>query len=271
MSQNSTQVDSFTRVPFKGNPAAVCVTGAGEDRWMQHVARKMHLAETAFLHRQQDGFTLRWLPPTAEVDICGHATLASAHVLWEEEYLRPDEPARFHTRSGLPTATKAPDGLAERLGVAPLYVGRSRFDFLAELDSEETLSALKPNLALIERISARGVIVTSHSAMREYDFLSRFVAPQSGINEDPVTGSAHCTLTPFWAERLNKCDLSAHQASPRGGEPRVRMNGERALIAGQTSTVLRCALLVRYGGHRLRGARYPDAPRATPASTLPLQ
>lgn len=262
MGQKITQVDAFTNTPFGGNPAAVCVLAQpAEAGWMQQVAREMNLAETAFLHRQEDGFRLRWFTPAVEVDLCGHATLASAHVLWEEGHLRPEEQARFYTRSGLLTADRrgdwiemnfpatparaadAPAALAQALGVEPVFVGQSQFDYLVEIDSEATLRALKPDMSLLERVPTRGVIVTCRSAAPEYDFVSRFFAPRVGVPEDPVTGSAHCTLAPFWGERLGKQEMRAFQASPRGGVLRVRLNGECVTLGGQAVTVLRGELL----------------------------
>ena len=263
MDQKITQVDAFTATPFAGNPAGVCVLpGPGKADWMQQVAREMNLAETAFLYRRQDGFSLRWFTPTVEVDLCGHATLASAHVLWEEGYLKPEVQARFHTRSGLLTADRkgswiemdfpatpvvaaeAPSEVLEGLGVKAGFVGKNQFDYLVEVDSEETLRGLKPNLSLLERVPVRGVIVTSRGATGEFDFVSRFFAPQSGVPEDPVTGSAHCTLAPFWGERLGKTEMRAYQASARGGVVQVRLNGERVGISGQAVTTLRAELIV---------------------------
>lgn len=257
-----TQVDSFTDTPFAGNPAAVCLLPEpGEAHWMQLVAREMNLAETAFLLRQEDGFHLRWFTPAIEVDLCGHATLASAHVLWEEGHLPPDAPARFHTRSGLLTCTRrgawiemdfpatpaqstdAPADLARALGTQPLFVGKSRFDYLVEVESEEVVRSLAPDVTLLGRIPTRGIIVTSHASSPEYDFVSRFFAPQAGVNEDPVTGSAHCCLGPYWSERLGKSDLNAYQASARGGVVRVQVQGERVILSGQAVTVLRGELL----------------------------
>ena len=262
MGQHITQVDAFTHTPFGGNPAAVCLLAEPADaRWMQQVAREMNLAETAFLHKQEDGFHLRWFTPAVEVDLCGHATLASAHVLWEEGHLRPGEHARFSTRSGRLSATRqgawieldfpatpatpadAPAELAQALGVEFAYVGKNQFDYLVEVDSEERLRALKPDMNLLERVPVRGVIVTSRSASPEYDFVSRFFAPRAGINEDPATGSSHCTLAPFWVQRLGKSEMAAYQASPRGGVLRVRMNGAHVCIGGQAVTVLRGELL----------------------------
>ena len=260
MPLNIAQIDSFTDKPFGGNPAAVCLLPeAREAGWMQFVAREMNLSETAFLVRQSDGFQLRWFTPAVEVDLCGHATLASAHELWEQGHLGPREQARFYTRSGLLTAeragnwiemdfpakpeerTAAPEGLVEGLGAAPKYVGKNVFDYIVELESEEAVRALRPNFSLLEKIPVRGVIVTSRAA--DYDFVSRFFAPASGINEDPVTGSAHCCLGPFWRSRLNKTEFVAYQASARGGVVRVRLEGDRVRLSGQAVTVFRGELL----------------------------
>lgn len=257
------QVDAFTDKPFTGNPAAVCILPEPRDeRWMQNVAREMNLSETAFLYRQSDGFNLRWFTPAVEVDLCGHATLASAHVLWEEGYLKPDEQARFYTRSGLLTAeckgdwieldfpatpeepATAPAGLAQALGVTPKYVGLSRFDYLLEVETEETVRNMKPNFTLLAELPVRGVIVTSRATSSEYDFVSRFFAPRAGVNEDPATGSAHCCLGPFWRKRLNKDEFVAYQASARGGVVRVRVSGKRVYLSGQAVTVLRGELMV---------------------------
>lgn len=253
-----TQVDAFTSVPFAGNPAAVCVLPAARDEaWMQNVAREMNLAETAFLVPRTEGYDLRWFTPAVEVDLCGHATLASAHVLWEEDRLKAGETARFHTRSGWLTAVQrgewiemdfpatgdapepAPLELADGLGAQLKYVGRSKFDYIVELESEEALRGLQPDFGLLRRLGGRGVIVTARSSSRDYDFVSRFFAPAAGIDEDPVTGSAHACLGPFWSARLGKTQFVAYQASARGGVVRVRVNGERVLLGGQAVTVLR--------------------------------
>jgi PhzF family phenazine biosynthesis protein len=209
--------------------------------------------------RQADGYQLRWFTPVVEVDLCGHATLAAAHALWEEGHVPPAAQARFHTRSGLLTAQRkgdwiemdfpatldepvqAPDGMVEALGANPKYIGRNKFDYIVELDSEDTVRRLKPNFTMLEKFVVRGVIVTSRAA--DYDFISRFFAPASGINEDPVTGSAHCCLGPFWSARLNKSEFLAYQASARGGLVRVRLAGDRVLLGGQAVTVLRGELL----------------------------
>jgi PhzF family phenazine biosynthesis protein len=258
MSLKITQVDAFTERPFGGNPAAVCVLPAAADAgWMQAVACEMNLSETAFLVRREDGYDLRWFTPAVEIDLCGHATLASAHVLWEDGHLPPDQSARFWTRSGLLTAERqgawiemdfpatpqepaeAPPGLAEALGAAPRFVGRNAFDYVVEVESEAVLRALAPDSAALRTIPVRGVIVTSRAETAGYDFVSRFFAPASGIDEDPVTGSAHCCLGPLWAERLGRRELMAYQASARGGVVRVRVGEGRVYLSGQAVTMLR--------------------------------
>jgi predicted PhzF superfamily epimerase YddE/YHI9 len=256
------QVDAFTSEPFRGNPAAVCVVEDELDsEWMQRVASEMNLAETAFLRPREGGFDLRWFTPSVEVDLCGHATLASAHVLGESGRLAPGEPARFHTKSGLLTARRlddwieldfpstpdepvqAPPGLVEALGASPRYVGRSRFDYLVELDSEEAVARLRPDFGALRLISTRGVIATSRSES-DFDFVSRFFAPAVGIAEDPVTGSAHCCLAPFWSRRLGKNTFVARQLSARGGILKVTLDGDRVRLAGQAVSVLEGELLV---------------------------
>jgi len=257
-----TQVDAFTEQPFKGNPAAVCLlTEPRDDLWMQLVAREMNLSETAFLLRRNDGFGLRWFTPTVEVDLCGHATLASAQVLWEDGRIPSGQTARFHTRSGVLTAEKKGtwiemdfpatpaqpsvpfDALESALGVTSRYTGRSRFDYLVEVESEEAVRAMKPDFASLRQLKVRGVMVTSRASSAGYDFISRFFVPGSGIDEDPVTGSAHCCLGPFWKERLGRDDLVGYQASERGGIVRTRCIDDRVLISGQAVVVLRGELV----------------------------
>ena len=257
-------IDAFTDRPFRGNPAAVCLLERERDAaWMQSIAAELNLSETAFLVPRDDGWSLRWFTPTVEVDLCGHATLASAHALWSESILDPADVAHFHTRSGLLTArldddlielnfpatpetrSNPPAGLLESLGVSkPKYVGRNKFDYIVEVESEETVRALDPDHVQLKKIPVRGVIVTSPSSNGQYDFVSRFFAPGSGIDEDPVTGSAHCCLTPYWAAKLGKTDLMAYQASPRGGSMRVRLNGDRVCLAGRAVTIFRGRLEV---------------------------
>jgi len=251
-------VDAFTDQPFRGNPAAVCLlSGAADETWMRHVAREMNLSETAFLFPEGDGHRLRWFTPAVEVALCGHATLASAHVLWETHRLSPKETARFHTQSGLLSAehkgneielnfpakpvepAPTPEGLSAALGVDPVYVGRNSFDYLVQIESAERLRSLKPDFPKLATLPVRGIIVTGRSDQPRFDFLSRFFAPASGVNEDPVTGSAHCTLGPFWQSRLGKAEFAAYQASARGGSIKVRVADNRVFLAGQAVTVLR--------------------------------
>jgi PhzF family phenazine biosynthesis protein len=256
------QVDAFTAKPFAGNPAAVCILPQpmGEN-WMQNVAREMNLSETAFLLRKEEVFQLRWFTPAVEVDLCGHATLASAHVLWEMGYAKPGAQVRFHTRSGILTAERKgdwiemdfpstpeepapmPPGLEKALGVSIQYLGQNQFDYLVEVDSEEIVRSLRPDFTLLGTLPIRGIIVTSVSSSPEYDFVSRFFAPRVGVNEDPVTGSAHCCLGPFWGNRLHKTEFVAYQASCRGGVLRIRLGGPRVVLGGQAVTVLRGELL----------------------------
>jgi PhzF family phenazine biosynthesis protein len=271
------QVDAFTDRPFAGNPAAVCLLPEAQpDRWMQQVAQEMNLSETAFLTPQADGFGLRWFTPSVEVDLCGHATLASAHVLWHEGVLVGNQPVQFHTRSGVLTATQQgnwieldfpltpcteialPPELATALQLSPSsirFVGKTMFDYFVEVESAAIVQQLQPNFPALRELPMRGVIVTSGvgssipntvdstdsppSREPAYDFISRFFAPRAGIDEDPVTGSAHCALAPFWGDRLGKSALIGYQASVRGGSVRVQVCGDRVLLAGQCITVLR--------------------------------
>jgi PhzF family phenazine biosynthesis protein len=258
MGQAIVQVDAFTDRPFAGNPAAVCILPAARDEaWMQDVAREMNLSETAFLHPRGGEWDLRWFTPACEVDLCGHATLAAAHLLWEDGRLPADAEARFHTRSGLLTArrdgawismnfpakpeeeTAASPELARALGIAPVYVGRSHFDCLVEVESEEAVRELRPDFGLLRGVAARGIIVTSRSETPGVDFVSRFFAPRVGVDEDPVTGSAHCCLAPYWAKKLGRAELVGFQASARGGTVRVRADGDRVHLGGQAVTVMR--------------------------------
>lgn len=257
-----TQVDAFTEKRFAGNPAAVCILSEpAEEAWMRDVAREVNLSETAFMVERDDGFKLRWFTPAIEVALCGHATLASAHVLWEERHPDAASEIRFHTKSGLLTARRqggwiemnfpaireepspAPPGLLEALGAEARYVGRNKFDFLVEMASEAVVRGLKPDHAPLRELPVRGVIVTSRASSTDFDFVSRFFAPGSGIDEDPVTGSAHCCLAPYWAAKLGRAELVGFQASQRGGVVRVRAEGDRVKLAGQAVTVLRGELV----------------------------
>jgi PhzF family phenazine biosynthesis protein len=257
-------VDAFAEKPFSGNPAAVCpLDEAADETWMQQVAAEMNLSETAFFWPEADGFRLRWFTPTLEVALCGHATLASAHVLWSESgRLACDEVARFHTRSGLLTAERngagiqlnfpskeletvePPAGLLEALGTTACYVAKNVFDYFLELDGDRAVRELEPDFARLKAFPVRGVIVTARSNDPRFDFVSRFFAPAAGVNEDPVTGSAHCALGPFWAGKLRKTELVGYQASRRGGIVRVRVAGNRVLMSGHALTVIRGELLL---------------------------
>jgi PhzF family phenazine biosynthesis protein len=256
-------VDAFTDKAFAGNPAAVCVLQqAPGEQWMRDVAREMNLSETAFLVPQNGGYNLRWLTPAVEVDLCGHATVASAHVLWQDGHLPEGTQARFYTRSGLLTADRrgdwieldfpakvavaaeAPSDLLPALGVSEArFIGKNAFDYLVEIDSEETLRGLSPDHSKLRKLPVRGVIVTARSSTAEFDFVSRFFAPGSGIDEDPVTGSAHTALGPHWAGPLGKTEFTAFQASARGGVVKVRLLGDRVKLGGQAVTVMTCELV----------------------------
>lgn len=261
--QPFTQVDAFTSEPFAGNPAAVVVSPAAlDERLMQLVAREMNLSETAFLVPRADGFRLRWFTPEVEVELCGHATLASAHALWEEGHLPAGEIARFHTASGLLTARRegewieldfparperpveAPAELLAALATEAVHVGKNVYDYLVEVADEAAVRALDPDMLALKRLGVRGIMVTARSSDPRFDFVSRFFAPGSGVDEDPVTGSAHCCLGPYWADRLGRDTLTGYQASERGGVVRVRVAGERVILQGQAVTVARGELLV---------------------------
>jgi PhzF family phenazine biosynthesis protein len=221
----------------------------------------MNLSETAFLVKQPGHFDLRWFTPKVEVDLCGHATLASAHVLWQQSFARPGEEIRFSTRSGILKATlrgpdieldfplkpeepaQAPAGLLEALGIPAKYVGKNQFDYLVEVESEVALRSIAPDFKRLALVPVRGIIVTSRSADSKFDFVSRFFAPASGVDEDPVTGSAHCCLGDFWRKRLGKSDFVAYQASARGGVVKVRVTGDRAFLGGSALIVAQGELL----------------------------
>ncbi len=249
-------VDAFTNRPFAGNPAAVCVLASPADpAWMQALAAEMNLSETAFLWPEGDVWRLRWFTPKVEVDLCGHATLASAHVLWH--HLERSEPRlAFETRSGRLFATRegdrigldfpAPEAVAAPLhdeiaaalgGVRPVWSGRAEDDWIAVLESAAAVRALAPDLDLLARAPARGVVVTARDESSAYDVVSRFFAPAVGIGEDPVTGSAHARMARYWASALGKDRLRAHQASPRGGELELHLRGDRVELWGTAVTV----------------------------------
>ncbi|MHC4847903.1 MAG: PhzF family phenazine biosynthesis protein [Planctomycetota bacterium] len=238
------QVDAFAERPFGGNPAAVCFLEAEADAaWMQAVAAEMNLSETAFLVPRSDGWDLRWFTPGCEVELCGHATLASAHALFETGLA--NSPVTFHTQSGALVCRRVADGIEMDFPATPaepcdppdvafevLEAARNGWDLLLRVPDERTVRELDFDF---RALAARGVIVTAEG--RDHDFVSRFFAPQVGVPEDPVTGSAHCTLTPFWADRLGRNQMRAYQASARGGEVGVRLAGDRVFLTGRAITV----------------------------------
>jgi len=265
MNQIITQVDAFTNNPFTGNPAAVCVLNSPKSElWMQNIAQEMNLSETAFLIKQNDGFNLRWFTPTVEVPLCGHATLASAHVLWSQGYLLPNQEARFYTKSGILTAklennwiqldfpvnlsqpVELPPELSQILGVTCQSVVKNSLGYLVEVESEQLVREMQPNFHQMKTFYKADIIVTSlANSESEYDFVSRFFAPGLGINEDPVTGAAHCCLAPFWRDKLGKDEFLAYQASSRGGVVKVYYPGaNRVFISGQAVTVKRGELTI---------------------------
>jgi PhzF family phenazine biosynthesis protein len=266
------QIDAFTDTPFAGNPAAVCLLADERPaEWMQAVAAEMNLSETAFLRARADGaYRLRWFTPTHEVDLCGHATLASAHLLWAEGLLAPDATARFETSGGTLTAvrrdedeewialdfpadraapTDPPDPLTDGLGLPdPVYVGRTERDYLVQVEDAAAVRTLDPKLSVLATLDTRGVIVTAPADTEAADFVSRFFAPAVGVPEDPVTGSAHCALGPYWADRLGRPSLTGHQVSARGGVVRVSLaapEAERVELGGRATTVMRGRLTER--------------------------
>jgi predicted PhzF superfamily epimerase YddE/YHI9 len=257
------QVDAFTDEPFRGNPAGVCLLETERSpEWMQAVAAEMNLSETAFLQTGGAENPIRYFTPEAEVPLCGHATLASAHIVWEAGLVSPEREIRFVARAGLLGAAregswirldfpadrvverKPPPGLVEASGVRPRAVFTGRLGFwLLELDSESDVRAAAPDFTALRRGGFEGFMITARSEAREADFVSRFFAPGVGIDEDPVTGAAHCALGPFWSEKLGKRELTGRQLSRRGGVVRVRMAGERVHLLGQALTVFRAELL----------------------------
>jgi predicted PhzF superfamily epimerase YddE/YHI9 len=256
-------VDAFTEVPFAGNPAAVVVLdGPADEGWMRAVAREMNLSETAFLHPEEGGWRLRWFTPAVEIELCGHATLASAHVLWERGLLPATQAARFFTLSGelgarrrdaqvvldfparLVTACQPLPGLLDALGVPARSVSRWESDYLVELESAAMVRGLQPDMAALARLTCRAVMVTAAGDAPGIDLVSRFFGPAVGVPEDPVTGSAHCALAPFWAARLGRNQLVAYQASPRGGTLHLTVRGPRVDLAGHAVTVSRGEILI---------------------------
>jgi PhzF family phenazine biosynthesis protein len=252
------QVDAFTDRPFAGNPAAVCLLNhEPNESWMQSVAAEMNLSETAFVRRIEEGFQLRWFTPKIEVSLCGHATLASAFVVWSAGLISTNEPIRFHTKSGVLTASRngelielnfpvtrfetcdPPAALLQALGVeSPTFVGRTTFGSYLVVTTPDVVRALRPNFRKLIEIQGDGAIVTAESDDTRFDFISRYFAPRAGIDEDPVTGSAHCCLCPYWSQRLGKTVMTGYQASTRGGVVHVRLHGDRVILGGHAVLVL---------------------------------
>jgi predicted PhzF superfamily epimerase YddE/YHI9 len=257
-------VDAFTERAYRGNNAAVCVMDHSMDSgWMHDVAAELGQPETAFLFPEGNGYRLRWFTPKVEVMLCGHATLAAAHILWEVGLAKPEDIIVFHTSKGNLKAWRVdnefiemdfplepvhevelPILLEETLGQKPLFVGRNSMDYLVELESAAAVKQLVPNMSKVAQLNSRGLIVTSHSLTPDYDYVTRFFAPQCGIPEDPVTGSAQCSLAPYWSEKTGKQHMVSYQASGRGGTVRVRMNGTRVYISGKAVTVLEGCMMV---------------------------
>ncbi len=252
------QVDAFTVKPFKGNPAGVCLLEQPRDAaWMQAIATEMRLSETAFLSPKGNDYNLRWFTPSTEVDLCGHATLASAHILFELGFYDPDETIFFHTRSGVISATfnhgtieldmplirpvpaESSPLLEEILGQVPLAVARSedKSILLAEIADPAALETFDPDFKKISTLEEINLVITAQTSEGKFDFISRFFSPKTGIPEDPVTGLGHCILTPYWAEKLNKDQLVAYQASARGGTVWCRLGKERVYLGGKAVTL----------------------------------
>lgn len=259
-------IDAFTDRPFTGNPAAVVLLNDWPaNQWLQNVALEMNLAETAFLVPNSNGYDLRWFTPRVEVDLCGHATIASALALAQLGKLPDNASVSFATRSGILHAARRgkrieldfpalgaepctpPLGLLEALGTAAKEVSRSKFDFVVEVDTESTVRALQPDFKRLANVDCRGVIVTAPSDDARFDFVSRFFAPAVGIDEDPVTGSAHCRLAPHWSARLGKIKMTGYQASARGGIVQVELRGERVLLGGEGVLIAQGELLIPPG------------------------
>lgn len=255
-------VDAFTGMPFKGNPAAVCLLHSPADEaWMQNVAAEMNHSETAFVYPEQSGYGIRWFTPTTEVELCGHAALASVHVLREAGIIKDGEDVVFYAKSITITAkcsdgriemdfpilpvdaVETPDGLIEAIGVEPVSCSANKRLLLVELADEDAVREFNPDFTRIAAVDAPCLLITAKSDCNAYDFVSRFFAPRMGINEDPVTGSAHCSLGVYWQQRLGKSELIGYQASSRGGVVGVRVEGNRTYLSGMAVTVMTGVLL----------------------------
>lgn len=258
-------VDAFTSKPFAGNPAGVCLllSEPKDEKWMQRVAAEVNAAETAYVSvRDNSSFNLRWFTPTDEVELCGHATLAAAHILWQEGILDTGEHAEFHTESGMLTAKRTGEKIElnfpaldnkpaeplklilDAIGIEPVNFVETSFNYLAELQNADAVRSLQPDLSLLAQLKNYGLIITARSDKPEYDFISRYFVPSLGINEDPVTGSAHCSLAVYWHQKLGKNNFTAYQASKRGGVLELVLDGDRVRITGSAVTVIISELLV---------------------------
>jgi PhzF family phenazine biosynthesis protein len=256
-------VDAFTQAPFRGNTAGVCIPdGPADAAWMQQVAAELKHSETAFLFPEGETWNLRWFTPVKEVELCGHATLAAASVLFETGRVPKNIPVSFTTLSGVltvrqdgewismdfpaqPAATSMTiPGLGQALGAEPLYTGRNKYDILVELPLADDVCNLEPDMTALSAMKARGIIVTAASDLPHFDFVSRFFAPSVGVPEDPVTGSAHCCLGPYWGEKLHKTEMTGFQCSARGGSVRVKLEGDRVILGGHAVHVLFGKILV---------------------------
>ncbi|MDF3077536.1 MAG: isomerase, PhzC-PhzF family [Sphingobacteriaceae bacterium] len=255
------QADAFASKPFEGNQAGICILEKElPEELMQQIAMENNIAETAFVYKSEDGFNLRWFTPTVEIMLCGHGTLGSAHILYELGILKEDETARFHTKSGLLTTVKngdwiemdfpalfskpaeLPEEAIDALGVKPINVYFSD-RYIVELELEVEVRNAKPDFSILKNYET--IVLTSKGYVGSaYDFISRTFVPKHGINEDPVTGSSHCALLPYWSEKLGKSEMFAYQASSRGGEVKLRLNGDRVMLCGQAVTVLKGKLFV---------------------------
>jgi predicted PhzF superfamily epimerase YddE/YHI9 len=262
LKQEIVQVDAFTSEPYRGNPAAVCVLEKpADEEWMRLVAREMNLSETAFVYPIDQGYHLRWLTPKSEVDLCGHGTLATAHLLWEDGHVPAESEIHFKTRSGWVSAARAddwnvldfpvnplepippPQALVKALGFAPLFVGHYPKGYLVVASSDQLIRDLKPSLSLLEELPEPKVCVTARDSSGNADFVSRLFAPSIGIPEDPVNGNSHTVLAPYWAGMINKKQMTSVYASARGGIVGVELAGDRVKIKGQAVTVMRGKLL----------------------------
>ena len=256
-------IDAFTKTPFKGNPAAVCILEQRmDDDWMQAVAAEMGVSETAFVVQGDNDFHLRWFTPQVEVDLCGHATLATSHALWSSGLCNESEEIRFQTKSGTLTAkqdegvifldfpakvateSEMPEGLAAAMGIMPVFCGKNQFDILMQVGSQADVENVKVDFERLGQIPVRGVILTAASDNDQYDFVSRFFAPAVGINEDPVTGSAHVCLAPFWSDKLGKSEMVGYQASPRGGVVTTRLQDDRVHLGGTAVVIVKGELIL---------------------------